>query len=110
MKYENNQVLSVLKRMQRGSRLAIALLCLFVSLALSAQETVVHGSVFDDQGEPLIGATVMVAKTTNGTSADLDGNFTIKCKPGAKLIVSYVGYETQEVHATPPISPFAVKS
>ncbi|MDE6648304.1 MAG: TonB-dependent receptor [Muribaculaceae bacterium] len=55
-----------------------------------------HGSVFDDQGEPLIGATVMVAKSTIGTSADLDGNFTIKCKPGAKLVISYVGYETAE--------------
>ncbi|MDE6521229.1 MAG: TonB-dependent receptor [Muribaculaceae bacterium] len=58
-----------------------------------------HGSVFDDQGEPLIGATIMVAKTTNGTSADLDGNFTIKCKPGAKLMISYVGYESQELPA-----------
>ena len=58
-----------------------------------------HGSVFDDQGEPLIGATVMVAKSTIGTSTDLDGNFSIKCKPGAKLVISYVGYETQEVPA-----------
>lgn len=57
------------------------------------------GTVVDDQGEPLIGATVMVAKTTNGTSADLDGNFSIKCKPGAKLVISYVGYETAEVPA-----------
>ncbi|MDE6057475.1 MAG: SusC/RagA family TonB-linked outer membrane protein, partial [Muribaculaceae bacterium] len=59
----------------------------------------VTGSVFDDQGEPLIGATVMVAKSTIGTSTDLDGNFSIKCKPGAKLVFSYVGYETQEVPA-----------
>ena len=99
MKYENNHVLSVLKRMQRGSRLLTALMCLFATLALYAQETVVTGSVFDDQGEPLIGATVMVAKSTIGTSTDLDGNFSIKCKPGAKLVVSYVGYETQEVPA-----------
>ncbi len=77
----------------------MALLCLFASLALFAQETVVKGSVFDDQGEPLIGATIMVAKTTIGTTADLDGNFAIKCKPGAKLVISYVGYETQEVSA-----------
>ncbi|MDE6648302.1 MAG: TonB-dependent receptor [Muribaculaceae bacterium] len=85
--------------MQGGSRFATALLCLFVSLALYAQETVIHGSVFDDQGEPLIGATVMVAKTTIGTSADLDGNFSIKCKPGAKLVISYVGYESTELPA-----------
>ncbi len=77
----------------------MALVCLFASLALYAQETAVHGTVFDDQGEPLIGATVMVAKSTIGTSTDLDGNFTIKCKPGAKLVISYVGYETKEAPA-----------
>ncbi|MBD5421086.1 MAG: TonB-dependent receptor [Bacteroides sp.] len=85
--------------MQGGGRLLTALVCLLASLALYAQETTVTGSVFDDQGEPLIGATVMVAKSTIGTSTDLDGNFSIKCKPGAKLVFSYVGYETQEVPA-----------
>ena len=99
MKYENNPVLSVFRRMQGGGRLLTALVCLLASLALYAQETTVTGSVFDDQGEPLIGATVMVAKSTIGTSTDLDGNFSIKCKPGAKLVFSYVGYETQEVPA-----------
>lgn len=79
--------------------MVMAMLCLFVSFALYAQESTVTGSVFDDQGEPLIGATIMVAKTTIGTTADLDGNFTIKCKPGAKLVISYVGYETAEVPA-----------
>ena len=99
MKYENNPVLSVFRRMHGGGRLLTALVCLLASLALYAQETTVTGSVFDDQGEPLIGATVMVAKSTIGTSTDLDGNFSIKCKPGAKLVFSYVGYETQEVPA-----------
>ena len=99
MKYENNPVLSVFRRMQGGGRLLTALVCLLASLALYAQETTVTGSVFDDQGEPLIGATVMVAKSTIGTSTDLDGNFSIKCRPGAKLVFSYVGYETQEVPA-----------
>ncbi len=99
MKDENKQVLSVLERVQRVSRVAIAMLCLFVSFALYAQETVVKGTVVDSQGEPLIGATIMVAKTTNGTTADFDGNFTLKCKPGAKLVISYVGYESQELPA-----------
>lgn len=99
MKDENKQVLSLLERVQRVSRMAFAMLCLFVSFALAAQETVVKGTVVDDQGEPLIGATIMVAKTTNGTTADFDGNFSLKCKPGAKLVISYVGYQTQEVPA-----------
>ena len=99
MKDEKNQFLSLFGRVQRVSRMAMAMLCLFVSLALYAQETVVNGTVVDAQGEPMIGATIMVAKTTIGTTADLDGNFTIKCKPGAKLVVSYVGYETANVSA-----------
>ena len=99
MKDENIKVLSLLERVQRVGRLAIAFVCLFASFALYAQETVVNGSVVDKDEEPLIGATIMVAKTTIGTTADLDGNFTIKCKPGAKLIISYVGYETAEVPA-----------
>lgn len=99
MEYANKQVLSVFGRMQRVGRLAVALVCLFASFALYAQETVVNGTVVDENNEPLIGATIMVEKTTNGTSADLDGNFTIKCKPGAKLVISYVGYQTANVAA-----------
>lgn len=100
MKYENQQVLSVLKRVQNAGRLAVtAVMCLIASLALQAQEVVVNGTVVDSNDEPLIGATVMVEGTTIGTSADFDGNFTIKCKPGAKLKFSYVGYESASLPA-----------
>ena len=101
MKYENNPVLSVFRRMQGGGRLLTALVCLLASLALYAQETTVTGSVFDDQGEPLIGATVMVAKSTIGTSTDLDGNFSIKCKPGANQYLEAIA-ELIEAKATTP--------
>ena len=56
------------------------------------------GRVSDSQG-PLIGATVMEKGTTNGTVTDIDGNFSLNVKPGATLVISYVGYETQEVKA-----------
>lgn len=56
------------------------------------------GQVTDSQG-PLIGATVMEKGTTNGTVTDLNGNFTLQVKPGATLVISYVGYESQEVAA-----------
>lgn len=59
----------------------------------------VTGVVLDETGEPLIGATVMVKGTTNGATTDLDGNFSIKASKGATLVVSYVGYNTQEVKA-----------
>ena len=79
--------------------LFIGVLCMLVSLSAYAQDITVNGTVIDDTGEPLIGATVMVDGTKIGAQTDLDGNFTLKVKPGAKLRISYVGYETQTVAA-----------
>ena len=79
--------------------LFIGVLCMLVSLSAYAQDITVNGTVIDDTGEPLIGATVMVDGTKIGAQTDLDGNFTLKVKPGAKLRISYVGYETQTVPA-----------
>ena len=56
----------------------------------------VNGSVKDSEG-PLIGATVMEKGTSNGTVTDINGNFSLDVKSGATLVVSYVGYVTQEV-------------
>ena len=65
----------------------------------SVQQTKqVSGHVADSQG-PLIGATVMEKGTNNGTVTDFDGNFSLNVNPGATLVVSYVGYESQEVKA-----------
>ena len=58
----------------------------------------VKGTVEDSSG-PLIGATVKVVGAASGTVTDFDGNFTLKCKPGAMLEVSYVGYTTLQVKA-----------
>ncbi|MBQ9215907.1 MAG: TonB-dependent receptor [Prevotella sp.] len=56
------------------------------------------GHVEDSQG-PLIGATVMEKGTSNGTVTDFEGNFSLNVKPGATLVISYVGYVTQEIKA-----------
>jgi len=56
------------------------------------------GQVSDSQG-PLIGATVMEKGTNNGTVTDFNGNFSLSVKPGATLVVSYVGYVSQEIKA-----------
>ena len=58
----------------------------------------VSGRVSDSMG-PLIGATVMEKGTSNGTVTDFDGNFRLKVKAGSTLVVSYIGYLTQEVAA-----------
>ena len=60
------------------------------------QQKTVHGTVTDAAG-PVIGATVMEKGTSNGTVTDFDGNFSLSVKPGATLVISYVGYTTQEV-------------
>ena len=59
-------------------------------------EITVKGTVVDDAGEPVIGATIMEKGTRNGTVTDIDGNYVIKVKRGATLTISYIGYISQE--------------
>ena len=68
------------------------------SVASVQQTKQATGHVADSQG-PLIGATVLEKGTTNGTITDFDGNFSLNVKPGATLVISYVGYVSQEVKA-----------
>lgn len=78
-------------------RLHILAIALLLPLLLSAQ---VSGVVVDEQGEPLIGAAVQVAGTTQGTITDMDGNFSLPdVLPGADIEVSYMGYLPQQVKA-----------
>ena len=56
----------------------------------------VTGVVSDSQG-PVIGASVVEKGTSNGTVTDFDGNFTLNVKPGATLVISYIGFTTQEI-------------
>lgn len=72
------------------------LLCLF-PLGISAQ-SVVKGIVSDESGEPIIGATIRVLSTNEGTVTDLDGNFQVNVKSNAQLSISYIGYVTQKVN------------
>ncbi len=60
------------------------------------QQKTVKGTVNDPNG-PIIGATVMEKGTSNGTITDIDGNFSLNVNPGATIVVTYVGYQTQEV-------------
>ncbi len=67
------------------------------SLAEQAQQTKkVSGTISDDQG-PVAGASVMEKGTSNGTITDVNGRYSLNVKPGATLVVSYMGYVTQEV-------------
>ena len=69
----------------------IAVLMLLSVQVLVAQRTL-SGNVTDEQGVPLPGASVVEIGTTNGTSTDFDGNYTLTVQEGAEIEVSYVGY------------------
>ncbi|KAB1067476.1 SusC/RagA family TonB-linked outer membrane protein [Tamlana haliotis] len=72
------------------------LLALVVQLSF-AQDKTISGTVTDDTGLPLPGTTVLVKGTTNGTSTDFDGNYSIETRTGQVLVFSFVGYTTKEV-------------
>lgn len=80
-------------------RLTMFLTCLFMSLGMVYAQQKITGTVFEDNGEPCIGATVMIQGTKLGTKTDLDGNFSINVQEGKKLVISYVGMITQTVKA-----------
>ena len=64
------------------------------------QKKTVSGTVSDEEGETLIGASVLVKGTSNGTVTDLDGRFSLQAPIGSTLVISYVGYKTVEVKIT----------
>ncbi|MDR0746035.1 MAG: SusC/RagA family TonB-linked outer membrane protein, partial [Mediterranea sp.] len=72
------------------------LLCL-IPIWVFSQAISVKGTVKDPLGESVIGASVVEKGTTNGTITDLDGNFTLQTPQGAVLVISFIGYKTQEV-------------
>ena len=66
----------------------------------SSGDVKVTGTIVDNTGEPVIGATIRVKDSQNGTTTDLDGKFEIMTHKGATLIVSYIGMNTEEVKVT----------
>ena len=78
----------------RRSFLILSILCFF---AICAQAQTVSGVVYDESGEPVIGATVRVQGTSEGTVTDFNGKFSIKAASNATLTISSVGYLTQKV-------------
>ena len=79
-------------------RLLMMLAVMFFALDVSAQ-AMINGHVKDETGEDVIGASVMVKGTSDGTVTDFDGNFKLQCKLGATLVITYIGYNPQELPA-----------
>ena len=65
-----------------------------------ANKIAVSGTVYDDEGLPVIGANVLEEGTTNGTITDVDGKFTLRnVTPGARVNISYIGFNTHTFRA-----------
>jgi TonB-linked SusC/RagA family outer membrane protein len=70
-----------------------------VAAVAPTQQITVRGTVVDENGDPVPGASVVEKGTTNGINTDINGNFVLTVKSGATLEISFVGYTTQEVRA-----------
>lgn len=79
-----------------ASRLLTTGIAMTMATSMWAQSNVVTGTVKDDTGEPIVGATVLVKGTGKGAVTDIDGNFSLKADKGQTLQISYVGMGTKE--------------
>ncbi len=78
-------------------RISLVLSLLFFACSIAVAQRTVTGTVSDDSGETLIGASVLVKGTTSGTVTDIDGPFSLNIPANAELlVVSYTGFATTE--------------
>lgn len=82
-----------------SARALLMFLCFFMptSFTWSQQQIKLNGQVLDQSREPIIGASVVVGKTSVGTITDIDGNFILDVPSNATITISYLGYESQEI-------------
>jgi len=85
-----------------GKRLCLFLAVLFVSVGIAFAQTQVNGTVVSaEDGEPVVGASVIVTGTKTGTVTDVDGKFSLSVPTGGKITVNYIGMQPQTVVAKP---------
>ena len=80
-----------------GKKLLTIALCLFVSIGAAFAQNTVTGTVTDESGQPLAGASVLVAGTTIGVNTDLDGNYSLNVPKDGVLVFSFIGFEEQRI-------------
>ncbi len=85
--------------MENLKRILLSFTLIMVCMVASAQKIVATGTIVDESGLGVIGATVMEKSSANGTMTDLDGNFKLEVSRGATLVISYIGYQTIELAA-----------
>ena len=82
-------------------RLLMFLVGLFLSIGMAVAQTQVKGTVVSSEdGEPVVGASVMISGTKTGTITDAEGKFSLNATNGTKLVVSYLGMRVKTVTAS----------
>ena len=87
--------------MENLKKFLLSAMLLMFCVVMHAQQLEASGTVTDSKGEGIVGATVMEQGSSNGTVTDLDGNFKLSVKSGTMLTISYIGYQTITVKASP---------
>lgn len=82
-------------------KLVLFLTLFFVGVAIVVGQTQVGGIVVDESGDPIIGATIQIKGTSQGTVTDVDGNFNLSAPADGVLVISFVGMQAQEVAVSP---------
>ncbi len=93
----------IFNNVRMRKKVFILLTLFLLSMGGLFAQTRVTGSVVDDNGEPAMGATILIKGSSNGTVTDNKGNFSITAPSTGTLIISYVGYVTQEVSVRPEL-------
>src|ERR1700712_3567327 len=81
----------------KGRTLCLLLCCMISSLVVTAQTKHTGKVISSDDKQPVIGASVRIKGTNTGTVTDVNGDFNLTLSAGNVLVISYIGYQTQEV-------------
>ncbi|MFZ4582418.1 MAG: SusC/RagA family TonB-linked outer membrane protein [Paludibacter sp.] len=85
---------------RRNVKWGLLLMVFSISFSIFAQKKAVYGVVTDPLKDPIIGATVIIKGAKEGTVTDINGRFTIQAASNATLVISFIGYENQEIKVT----------
>ena len=108
IKIENGNINAILNKIFQGTNMTyqvdgdhilISTTHKSIGLDETRQTTMIKGKIVDNAGEPMIGVNVLVKGTTNGTITDFDGNFLLNANKGDIIIISFIGYRSQEAQA-----------
>ena len=106
IKIENGNINAILNKIFQGTNMTyqvdgdhilISTTHKSIGLDETRQATMIKGKIVDNAGEPMIGVSVLVQGTTTGTVTDLDGKFVLEVPANATLVISYIGYKTQNI-------------